>query len=307
MNPRKVCVIGGGSIGSLHIELHTEKVGSNNVGVIEADPRTQAEFRSKGYIVYDTIDASLVDKYDIYDICLPTFLHGAFIQEVLTKTDAKVLCEKPLVLNKEELAGLIGLYPDIDTRVAGAYVERFNEPFVSAKKWTEAHKGPFRMEFIRRTKRPAHHGWLTDTERGGGVMLDLGIHDVDASVWFTGSRLEGILSHRIGKDDEEFEVAFVDGSKAKFTAGWDIPSNSEAGIVNEFTISSGGDLFRYESGIEAIEMDGIRSHVEPRFPGAYKKEIDASHQFPITRSAAFPVVSEIERTFEIIAVLKGEK
>ncbi|MFZ3010089.1 MAG: Gfo/Idh/MocA family oxidoreductase [Candidatus Microsaccharimonas sp.] len=303
----RVCVVGAGSIGSLHVELHANNISINDLAVIETDPSLQDTFRTQGYTVYDSLEASFVEQYDVYDICLPTFLHKHAIELILEKTDAKIMSEKPLVLNSDEFLNLIDSHKDMSERLVCAYVERFNDPFIQAEAWSRAHSGPYTMHFTRRTKKPIRQDWFSNPEKGGDVILDLAIHDIDASLWFCKSTFKKVISYtRIG-DSEILKIEFNDGSVATYEMGWDISSDSEEGIINNFTVDTSNAAYHYDSKTESIAMGSKTQNVMPRFPMAYQKEMNAAEILPAHIDSSFASIQDIEQAYQIINALQHKR
>ena len=303
----RVCVVGGGAIGSLHIELHTNGVGIDGVGIVEVNDVLRKSYSDQGYQTYVNLEDSFADGYKVYDICVPTFLHLQVIKAILFETDAMIMCEKPLVLNWSEMEALVQAHPDSEERLVCAFVERFNEPFIKAKAWAENHDGPYVMEFVRRTKKPVRQDWVKDPAKGGEIILDLGIHDIDASLWFSGSELDSVTKYESGIDSEIFEVRFKDGSTAKYTAGWDVPQDSEIGIINTFKLKTKNNNIHYDSSMETISFDDTKLSVIPRFPVAYQKEVDAARQLRNAIDVRFPKFEELKKSYQVFDAFKKER
>lgn len=304
----KVCLMGVGAIGSLHLEAYARHKDDIVIGVVESDEVKRRKYQNVAEKVYGSIDAAIHDSYDLYDICLPTPLHLETLQYLLQHTTARILCEKPLVLNAAELQVLSKQTADYRDRVKCAFVERFNEPYYYAKQWVERNKGPYEIVCERRTKKPAHATWLDQTGTGSDMLLDLGIHDIDAAVWWTGSSIESVSAQPIHDDRQTVTIRLHDGSTVTITAGWDLPEDSPQGIINTFRIANNNQFISYDTNGETINESGDIRSVIPRFPSAYYSEIDTFLGKQPAQYGRFPSVHELSKAYEIMnAVQEGNQ
>ena len=298
-------MIGTGNIGKLHLEAYERHMPEVLVAVVEIDVECRDDISARVHKVYDDVEDAILDGYDVYDICLPTFLHYEVLATLLRKTSSYILCEKPLVLSIEELS-LLKAIPGFDARVKCAFVERFNEPFYLAKKWCERHQGPFDITLERRTKNVMKNGWLSDPKFGGDVMLDLAIHDIDAAVWWVGTSVDRVQGYRVDGLTERATMIFANSSRIKIISGWDLPDNHPSGIVNSFMIKSRGDTFVYDGSNETVTLSTGTQTVAPRMPNAYYAEIDAmlaSNQL----SRRFPTAEELWQVMAAFTLIQKER
>lgn len=295
-----VCVVGGGSIGSMHIELHENAISVERVGVVEVDAELRASYANKGFRTHATLEEAIEYGYALYDICLPTFLHFDAITQILRGTKANVICEKPLVLDYEQFNALYQMPEDVKARIVCAFVERFNDPFIKAKEWTAAHKGPYTMHFVRRTKKPIRQDWVKDPSKGGSILLDLAIHDIEASLWFSGASLEKVESRTTGNDSEHVTVLLSDGSTVYYEAGWDIPEQSNVGIINTFRVEAIDGIVAYDSALEQITIDSDTVGVVARYPSAYEAELVAARSMTEQGISRYPSFVEMRELYRIL-------
>lgn len=299
---KRVCVFGCGSIGSLHVEIHTKNIGINNVSIIEDDEIKRNKFEKMGYKTYKSLDDLKNEEYDLYDICLPTYLHMEMIKKIFNSKISRILCEKPIVLDSMQFKTLSN-FGGFSDRVFCAFVERFNEPFILAKKWTYDHKGPYEMRFVRRTKKPIQNGWIGDPEKGGSVLLDLGVHDIDASIWFSDSLFCEVVSKEIHVNTALIKARFNDGSVVSYDFGWDLSDDSELGVLNNFSIRNSDGDFCYDSVNETIIFDSRVLKSTPRFPFAYELELKSAISDDISAIRCFPNMKHINETYKLLDMI----
>ena len=300
--------MGVGAIGGLHLEAYRRHGTKITLGTVEMDSQKNKRLTQEVDHVYRVLEDAVAHSYDLFDICLPTFLHFEAIEKILSTTSSQILCEKPLVLNITELQKLKKQFPTLSDRVNCAFVERFNEPFYLAKQWSEKQRGPFSIILERRTKKPVYAEWSGDVSRGGDVMLDLGIHDIDAACWWTNSVIDKIEKHTVSGDTESVSIIMADGSTVKIITGWDLPQEASTGIVNTFRIvASNNSSFSYNADDEKVSYDGGEHHVIPRFPSAYYSEIDTFLGIPMKHSGGFPTLNEIENTMITLSKIQEDR
>lgn len=302
----KVCVVGNGSIGGLHLEIYTSLGSDIEVGVVELDPSRRQQARLSASRVYPNLTHTFVDGYDLYDICLPTYLHHETIGEILSNSNARILCEKPLVTNLAQLSNLRSKYNNLASRINCAMVERFNEPFMLAKEWSKTHKSPYRIKLERYTKRPPSDSWYAQQALGGDLMLDLGIHDIDAAIWWTGAKLQNIQEHVLMNNRESVVMLMSDGTEVSIETGWDLSPSSEISVFNQFALESNTAHFSYDSSTETVNDRGLIKSVAPRTPRAYRLEINAAVNGPSLGISAFPSLNQLTEVMRIIKVMRED-
>ena len=129
------------------------------------------------------------EEFDMADVCLPSYLHKSFSVRAL-REGKHVLCEKPMALSSEECAEMIAAARESGKRLMVAQCLRFDPEYLYLKKAVE--EGTFgrllRIEMNRLCAHPAwgYENWFADTEKSGGCILDMHIHDVDMARFLLG-------------------------------------------------------------------------------------------------------------------------
>lgn len=122
------------------------------------------------------------------DVCLPTYLHA---QIAITALEAgkHVLCEKPMAHTLEAADAMIETAEKAGVKLMIGQVRRFDHRYVNIKEQIDAGKVG-RPVFIRRAERQflpfPPDAWQWDPKRGGGVILDIGVHATDLFRWLFG-------------------------------------------------------------------------------------------------------------------------
>ncbi|MYF99928.1 Gfo/Idh/MocA family oxidoreductase [Candidatus Poribacteria bacterium] len=184
----KVGIIGvGGTISSTTVILN----GEPNVKLValadmDANRRKRVLGDIKGVQVFDDYQ-QMFDKCDLDAVCigLPTWMHAPVSQEAVER-GMHVLCEKPPSNDATELIPVTQLAASKGLTYMFVRQSRFSARIMEGRRLIQAGElGEVYYAETRwiRTRWSSARGWRHDKEKGGGVLLDLGIHAID-NVWF---------------------------------------------------------------------------------------------------------------------------
>lgn len=172
-----------------HLKILQSLPGVNLAALAEADPQRAAEAQARARsarLFSDYHDLLLDAQVDAVVICLPTSLHAESAVAALG-SEKHVYLEKPIATNLNEGDAVLAAWRHISQR--GAYkVGMIGFAFRADTAYRElrAHiqqgtVGPIvavRTSFS--TQRRDLPGWKTQRSSGGGVLLDLASHHIDA-------------------------------------------------------------------------------------------------------------------------------
>ena len=187
----KVGLIGCGNIGArAHLPAYARIPEAELVAVCDiVKERADQAARASGAVPY-TDYRRLLERNDIgmVDICLPSYLH-AEVATAAAEAGKHVLCEKPIAHRLEAAKAMIGAVRKAGIKLMIGHVRRFDHRYTSIKAQVDAGKVG-KPVFIRRAERQflpfPPDAWQWDPKRGGGVILDIGIHAADMFRWFFG-------------------------------------------------------------------------------------------------------------------------
>ena len=229
----KIGLIGCGFMGIMHANCYKVLEGVQVTAVADVN-REKAEALAKftGAEIYED-GFSLIDKADVdaVDICLPTYLHAAHAERAMRKVK-NVFIEKPVALTAEECDRLAEVQKETGAGVQVGQVIRFWDEYMYLKEVIDGKKyGKVKHAFFSRlSPRPdwGWDGWLTDSARSGGAMLDLHIHDVDYMLYVFGKPAKSCGVHTNGAYEQN-EYAMTLGDYGDFAVAvqgsWDFPSD----------------------------------------------------------------------------------
>jgi predicted dehydrogenase len=180
-------------------ERHADALNASSLGNLYAACDLNAE-RLKTFAdsfgpaqVFTSFDEMLLDPaLDAVVIGLPNALHYPFSQKAL-HAGKHVLCEKPPTMNAEQMRtlheearnrGLVYYFgrqmrfsPAMQTAKKVIAERRLGEIYFAETMWVRSRGTPIGLD-----------GWFTDRSKsGGGAMIDLGVHAVDAAWYLMGT------------------------------------------------------------------------------------------------------------------------
>lgn len=233
MKEVKIGILGAGFVSEFYMNGLKDVPGQKVIAVFSRTEERAKNFAQKWNISsYTTKMDEIIanDEISLFIIALPNHLH----KDVAIKlADAKrnMVCTKPLARNKQEAKEMLDAVREAGVFHGYAETEVFSPAVVKARDiiakggigkpfWVrsrEAHGGPH-----------ADHFWDPELS-GGGAMIDMGCHCIEAARYFFGKDNKPIeafawgntLVHKCkGEDNALLIVKFEDGSIAQAEVSW---------------------------------------------------------------------------------------
>jgi len=138
------------------------------------------------------------DKIDYISICSPNYLHDAHCRFSL-RSDADVICEKPLVLNPWNIDGLAEIENDTGRRISTILQLRLHPAIKALKEKVAASPQndiAIDLSYITSRGRWYHSSWKGDESKSGGVATNIGVHLFDMLVHVFGPATRNIVHLR---------------------------------------------------------------------------------------------------------------
>ncbi|WP_436926124.1 Gfo/Idh/MocA family protein [Halosimplex amylolyticum] len=257
--PVSVGIVGLGTRGLAHAR-HATELGHEIVGGVDPDPEAREQFATEfDAPTFETYEELYASAPDAVEIASPNRFHEDATVAAFER-DLDVLVEKPLahsVESAERIAAAaaesdgIGMVGFNDRRRATAAIlkTRIDRGELGEIRHVEANK-------VRRRGMPSVGSWFTrDEMAGGGALVDIGGHALDAALWFLdfpevetvfgttradfGGRADYADPDGWGGGTGEFDVedsatAMVrcaDGSSVSLDVAWAINRNPKHDIV----------------------------------------------------------------------------
>ena len=202
----RIGLVGAGGIASAHLPGLLRSGGEVRVFSEHFGPafRDNDRVRAAGSL------EELIAWAEIVDVATPSDTHHGIAAMALA-AGRHVICEKPLALSVEDAAELVTLAERNDVHLFPAHVVRYFPAYHEAKRALDAGSlGPVAvMRFVRSGSFP-WQPWFAETERSGGVVGDLMIHDLDTARWFAGDVVRvSATRRRIEEGGRPVEAAHV--------------------------------------------------------------------------------------------------
>ncbi len=237
---------------------------------------------------------------DWLSICTPNHTHDAFIRYGMN-LGANVICEKPLVLNPEEIDELVELEKQSGCQAYNILQLRLHDSIVALKR--EIESGPedkvYDVDLTYITSRGMWYytSWKGDVHKSGGVATNIGVHFYDMLQWIFGPVKENIvhvMSHdrvagylglkrarvryflsinannlpanAVEGEKRTYRTIMIDGKEFEFSAGFtELHTKSYQQILagNGFRISEARNCIEIVSTIRNSTPIGLKGDYHP--------------------------------------------
>lgn len=276
----KVALVGVGAAAQVnHLPALKKLPEVELVALCDRDAEKAARVAQKFGVphAYSRFEDLLADEtIDAVDITTPNYLHAPMAVAAL-ESGKHVLCERPLARSGTEAAAMAKAARKADRMLMCALQHRFRPDAQLLRRFVE--KGDLGQVFH------AKAGWLRQRtewdsdewralkrESGGGVVLDLGFHMLDLSLWVLGDpQVESVTAsvHRSRKDAvEDSATAFLrlaGGGTLTLELTWGLLMEKEFAYLNLF--GSGGaallNPFRVHKGMHGTLVN-VTPELEPQ-------------------------------------------
>ncbi|MBM3755105.1 MAG: Gfo/Idh/MocA family oxidoreductase [Acidobacteria bacterium] len=262
----RIAVVGLGFMGSTHLKgLHSVK-GATLGAVVSADPKRRSGDLSaiqgnlggpgekldfSNVAQYETPEQAFADpNIDAVDLCVPTDLHKPLTLAAL-KAGKHVLVEKPMALSLGECSEMLEAADAAGKILMVAQVLRFFPAYAALRAALRSGGlGAVRSAlFRRRCAAPAWSKWLKESDKSGGGVFDLLIHDVDMVYHLFGMpeavTATGYENLNAGIDVITANFHYAEIGSVVVTGGWHHPKAYPFSM--EYTVSTDGGTLDYST------------------------------------------------------------
>ena len=195
----KVGVIGVGAMGQHHVRIYSEMENVELVGISDiSEARVNAsseQYNTRGFTDYKEL---LAQGLDAVSIVVPTTLHMQVGLDVIA-SGANLLVEKPIADTLENAQILTRAAEDAGVKLMVGHIERFNPAVTKLKEIIDS--GLLGKIVSISTRRV---GPYNPRIRDVGVILDIGVHDIDVISYLYGKKVNEVYSIA-GADIHSFE------------------------------------------------------------------------------------------------------
>ena len=224
-------IIGYGSMAG----IHKKQLGKGNVrvkikGVYDIDKARMELACEQGFKAYASAEELLSDtEIDIVLVSTTNETHKDYAIKALN-AGKHVICEKPVTLSSAELEEIMRAAEKSGKVFTIDQNRRFNRDFINAKRLIES--GVLGRTYIIESRvegsRGVPRGWRTDKNRGGGMMLDWGVHLIDQIMHMTDEKVVNVFckmySINFPEVDDNFRLTLT--FESGFTAHIEVSTNN---------------------------------------------------------------------------------
>jgi UDP-N-acetylglucosamine 3-dehydrogenase len=197
----RIGVVGVGVMGSNHARVLSDMAGVELVGVADPDPKQRnLVSRTLGCAAVADVDALLDLGINAAIIAAPTHLHRDIALTCIAQ-GVNVLVEKPIASTVEEGRAIVAAARRAGVNLMVGHVERFN-PAVESIKRAIRDQDILSIAITRVGPFPPRMSNV-------GVVIDLGVHDIDLIRWFTESEIVEIQPQMSSAVAEREDIALL--------------------------------------------------------------------------------------------------
>jgi UDP-N-acetylglucosamine 3-dehydrogenase len=195
----RVGVIGGGAMGQHHIRIYREMKDVELVGICDTDRnRAISLAKSNNTTPYFDPRELLEHELDAVSVVVPTTFHHSVAMDVIN-SGTQLLVEKPIADTLENADKMINAAHDAKLKLMVGHIERFNPAVSKLKEIVDSNLlGKIVSISTRRV------GPFNPRIRDVGIIMDLGVHDIDVISYLYGKRINEVYTIA-GKDIHSFE------------------------------------------------------------------------------------------------------
>lgn len=264
MSAPRVGFLGAGWIGSARLQALRESGLVEIAGVCDSDPAALAKAiaASPGTLGFDCYADLLARDLDGVVIATPSGLHAAQCVAAFER-GAAVFCQKPLAPTLLETRAVLDAARAADRLLAVDFCYRETAALRRAREVVRSGEigQPFAVELVFHNAYGPDQSWARDPDlAGGGCLLDLGVHLIDAALWFfdhppcaAGSSrlLRAGAPLRDGRELEDFasgSLTLPSGAVVSFACSWRSAFGKPAEIRARVFGTRGGVAFENVEG-----------------------------------------------------------
>ncbi|MDQ0974897.1 putative dehydrogenase [Neobacillus niacini] len=244
---KKVAIIGAGQVAEkVHVSYYQIREELEIVSVVGPNSDKVAEFAERNHIPRFYTNAEemyAAEKPDIVSVCTPNRFHSEHVLQAIAH-GCDVMCEKPPAISAAEAKEMKEAAESNQCLLAYDFHHRFAEDVsILREKVKDGVLGDVYVTKAKALRRCGVPGWGTFTNKevqGGGPLIDLGAHMLDAALYVLGfPKIEKVTAKMYKK---------IGTKKSKGTLGeWDPAKFEVEDSLFGFIELEGGRLLQIET------------------------------------------------------------
>ncbi len=198
-------IIGSGNFTSATLLPNLKKANASIKYIASSGGLSSTTMAKQYQIAHSTTDYKEILKDEDVDLVMITTKHNAHASMVVESLNANkhVFVEKPLALNKEELAIVIDTYNKQEKSISVGFNRRFAPFAKQMKKALGSTDTPINIVATMNAGFIPADVWIHDMEVGGGRIIGEACHFIDLCTFFTESKVIGVCMNAMGKNPQE--------------------------------------------------------------------------------------------------------
>ena len=230
------------------------------------------------------------ERLDYVSVCSPNYLHDSHIRFAL-RSDADVICEKPVVLNPWNLDALAEIERDTGRRVSTILQLRVHPAIVALREKVQAapadRKWDVDLTYITSRGRWYLQSWKGDARKSGGIATNIGVHFFDMLHFIFG----GLQENRVHLATDLKAAGYLEYERARVR--WllsidanDLPRDSTASGQRTYrSITADGEEIEFSEGFADLHTRSYQEILAGRGFGLEENRV-AIETVAAIRSAA---------------------
>ena len=228
----RVGVIGTGAMGRHHVRILSQMEGVELVGISDLNEevlsRLAKRYSTTPYLDYTEL--LVREKPDAVTIAVPTTLHRE-VAIAAINSGVSVLVEKPIAESVDSANQIIKAAREMGVKLMVGHIERFNPAITALKKVIDVN-GIGKIVSMSAKRVGPHNPRIRDV----GIILDLGVHDIDVMQYLYGERIRRVFASagRVLHPHEDYSsllLKFSNGYSGIIETNWLTPHK-----VRELTV-----------------------------------------------------------------------
>lgn len=185
----------GGMAGNHYKQLSKGNTKVSIKGVYDIDPERLKAAQEKNLVAYNSREELLADpQIDIVLVAATNEVHKEIAIDAL-RAGKHVICEKPATMTSDELVEIMEAAKKYGKIFTIDQNRRTNRDFVLMRRQVESGiiGKPYVIESRVEGSRGVPAGWRTINEKGGGMMLDWGVHLIDQIMYMYDEKVVNVF------------------------------------------------------------------------------------------------------------------
>jgi len=229
-------VIGVGAMGRHHVRVYSELPNVELVGIADVDARLANSvaglYHTKAFANFESL---LRQGLDAVSVAVPSSLHSE-VAVAAACAGIHILVEKPIADTLEGAQDIIKAAEKNRIKLMVGHIERYNPAVATLRKASQSKK----LIFLEITR----VGPFPPRVKDIGIVMDLGVHDIDLVRYLTSSEYERVecltANNPSGKEDAAiFLFKMQNGVLGRITTNWLTPFK-----IREVTLATSKEFVR---------------------------------------------------------------